>query len=262
MSVVVKGFQGAVHTNVSTRYDAENRTTTYTYEYSGVESAIMGLVFQLRARGVYYRTHNRGPIFFLETDEPLTDVDENIDRWEIFTESAEKSLFELPDIVAEASAHDAAAIGNDDDSYKKTVETIAESPSTTYPSGANVELLVRHLRAQVTGWQVDWVVLRRLRRLERFVANNNIRMTLDTGLLLYTTAQLGLPTDVAFALPSTPSDVTFVKNNVTYTLFKWRWRKRSQRSEYVGGFVEHTAELVFAPWSTLAYQDSNSALQW
>lgn len=256
--IIVKGFQGAVHTGTATRYDSETRTTVYRYEYQGTEAAIMGLVFQIRARGLNYQTSNNGPVFTLVTDEPLVDSDENIDRWEIFTESTEESLFKVPSVVERAGRFNDSAATSGADAYHEQIAEVVASPGSTFLSvGADADLdslLINTLRAGVTGWQLDFLVLRRCRRLERYVANNQLRFTLDTGLILYTTAQLGVPQDVAFSLPETPSDIS--------NLFKWRWRKRSQRAEYVGNFIEHTAELVFAPWTVLPYSDSQTALQW
>ena len=82
----------------------------------------------------------------------------------------------------------------------------------------------------------------------------NFQLNTDTGLLIYSTAQLGVPDVIYFALPGTPPDIS--------ALAHWGWRKRSQRVELVGSFVEQTVELAFAPWSTLAYANSGSDLAW
>ena len=80
------------------------------------------------------------------------------------------------------------------------------------------------------------------------------RINLDAGLYIYSTGQLGLPQSVAFGLPITPPEIS--------TLFAWGWRKRSQRVEIVGSFAEQTVELLFAPWSLLAYSTSTNNLAW
>jgi hypothetical protein len=191
-------------------------------------------------------------------EEPeLVDVEE-LDRWEIFTESVEKSLFELPDSVTEAITWDASAgaSGGLFSSYKKTIEELANEPNSATFAAASwpvADKITRHLRSGVTGWQLDLVGLRRSRRFEAYLGPN-YRIGLETGLLLYTTSQLNLPDVVAFSMPSTPSDIS--------DLFKWRWRKRSQRVEIIGSYVEQTTELIFAPWSTLAYSDAGTNLNW
>ena len=264
MSYVVKGNPGPIQVGTFPKYDAETKTTTYRYEYRGIESAIRGLEFGLRDRGWSYQIDHDGPVWRLTTEEPIFDAQEDVDRWEIYTESTEKSLFELPRVAAVAGVFDSSAAASDSDSYKKTVETLVENPGTTFLADAGTERrivtdsLVAHLRSGVTGWQLDLIVLRRTRRVERYNANNGIRLNLDTGLILYTTSQLNLPLDVAFALPSAPDDVIYGSE----TLAKWRWRRRSQRTEYIGNFAEHTIELVFAPWSVLSYSESSSDLSW
>lgn len=254
MSYTILGYQGVTQTKAAPRYNAETKTYTFVREYQGSEAAVRGLEGQLRARGLSYRTDHAGPVWTLQVDDPVQDLDEDVDRWEIFTESTEKSIFELPDIILDAIAYD-SSLDAGETPFKKACENAVETKGGAIESDPSGATVIEHLKAGAVGWQLDLVGLRRTRRLEVYNANSSTyQVTLDTGLLLYTTAQLGVPTSVAFGLPGTPADIS--------TLFKWRWRKRSQRVEITGSYVEQTVELLFAPWSTLAYADAGVNLRW
>jgi hypothetical protein len=256
MSYVVKGYLGVTQVKRAPVYNAETKIRTFVTEYQGTESAVRGLEGQLTLQGLSYRTDHNGPVWSLFVDDPVQEsIGDELDRWEIFTESTEKSLFELPDAVDEALLYNAGVLtGNS--SYRSVVESAVETrddviESFTWPIA---KLIVHHLRFGVTGWQLDLVGIRRTRRLLSYSANN-YRMNLDGGLLIYSNGQLGVPSSVAFGLPLTPPNIS--------TLFTWGWRKRSQRVEIVGSFVEQTVELLLAPWSTsLAYQIASSNLDW
>ena len=120
-----------------------------------------------------------------------------------------------------------------------------------YPLFKNV---VRHLRSGVTGYQIDFVTLRRFRQIDLTYAYAGGKMSLSDGQIVYSTAQLNLPSNVTFTLPSTPSDPS--------ADFSWGWRLRGQRVELQGNYAEQVVELVFAPWSTLAYTNATGNLDW
>jgi len=249
----VRGFQGVTLVKSAPQYNAQTKIYSFVTEYQGTEAAVRGLEAQLIADGLTYRTDHQGPVWSLFVEVPEQDIDENLDRWEVFTESTEKSLFEIPEVVTEAEGYD-AGLSEGEPTYKQECESAASSVAALIEAEPNAFLVVRHLRAGVTGWQVDLIGLRRTRRLQAgSVASYQI--SLDTGLLIYSTSQLNVPPEVAFALPATPSDIS--------DLFTWGWRKRSQRVEIIGSLVEQTVELLFAPWSTsLAYEVSTDNLDW
>ena len=252
MSYVVKGAQVPVLVSTFPNYNAETKTYAFEYEYRGTEGAIRGLEPQLRARNLSYRVTHDGPVWSLVVNQPLQDIEEDLDRWEVSTESVEKSLFELPAVVLDAEDYD-ADIEDGEQTYRQACEEAVNQKAALIEARPNAYEVIRHLRAGVTGWQMDLVSLRRTRRMEQYQAVG-YRLNLDTGLYVYSTAQLNLPAAVAFAVPSTPADIS--------DLFTWGWRKRSQRVELVGSYVEQTVELLFAPWSTLAYQSAPSNLVW
>lgn len=258
MSYVVQGFQGVTMVKRAPSYNAETKILTYTTEYQGSEAAVRGLELPLSQQGLSYRTDHNGPVWSLFVDDPVQEsIDENLDRWEIFTESTEKSLFELSSVVEYSSAYD-AGIGPGDPTFKSVIEAaVASKEATPFgPEGVPFSL-VAHLRSGVTGWQLDFVGIRRTRRMLASTSQG-FRVSLDDGLYIYNTGQLGVPSTVAFGLPITPPVIPPTGT----TLFRWGWRKRSQRVEIIGSFVEQTVELLFAPWSTLAYRDAQNNLAW
>lgn len=252
---IVKGTPLPVLTGDGVAYIGETNTFINEQEFQGPELAIKGLQAQLINKGWSYRIINNGPVYSIFISTPQQTVDETFDRWEIFTESTEKSLFELPHVVTAAEAYD-ATISAGAPTFKQACETAAlEKPSATgISANATALRIIRHLRAGVTGWQLDLVGIRRSRRVEKSQANTSFRLTADTGLKLYTKAELNLPSSVAFVAPDSPADVS--------DLFKWRWRKRSQRTELVGNYVEQTVELILAPWTIDAYSDTSGDLAW
>ena len=256
MSYVVQGYQGVTMVKRAPMYNAETKIRTFVTEYQGTEAAVRGLEGQLSLQGLSYRTDHTGPVWSLFVEDPVQeDIGEDLDRWEIFTESTEKSWFELDSVVSEAQRYD-SAVAEGAPSYKSVVESAATSKNNTIESSSweKAQIIVPHLRAGVTGWQLDLIGLRRTRKMLAYTAQN-YRMNLDDGLLIYSTGQLGVPSSVAFGLPITPVN--------TSTLFTWGWRKRSQRVEIIGSYVEQTVELLFAPWSTsLAYSTSSVNLDW
>jgi hypothetical protein len=259
MSYIVRGFPGVTLVKEAPNYNAETKTYTFVREYHGTEAAVRGLEPLLRQRGLTYRTDHQGPVWQLFVDEPVQDVDENLDRWEVFTESTDKSLFELPEVVTVANQYD-EGLADGELTFRKNCENAADSKAAaaflarvTGDELTMANLVISHLRAGVTGWQLDLVGLRRTRRME-YLTSQSYQISLDTGLYVYSTAQLGLPNEVAFAVPATPADIS--------TLFTWGWRKRSQRVEIIGSFIDQTVDLLFAPWSTLAYTSASANLAW
>lgn len=250
---IVKGTALPVLVSDNPTYLAETRQFIRELVYSGPEAGIRGLQQQFINAGYTYRITNDGPVFSIYVNIADQVVDEQLDRWEVFTESTEKSLFELPDVVQDAANWD-SGLSDGEPTFREECEQAVNNISTAaFGIGPTAESVIRHLRAGTTGWQLDLVGLRRTRTIQAGTAAG-FQITLDTGLYVYSTAQLNLPPAVAFAVPGTPSAIS--------DLYVWGWRKRSQRVEIVGSFVEQTVELLLAPWSTLAYASAGGPLIW
>lgn len=254
MSANFKGKQGIVLVSEEPAFDAESGVQQFDQTWVGSKLAIFGFAQQLKDNGISYRTSNSGPVYQITARVPQNDPTEvpQLDRYEIFTESQDKSIFEHPIVLADAETFDATIAGSAADTYRKRAEDAVEStdtgPTTTW------QTVVRHLRAGATGFQIDFVGLRRFRQIDQTYAYAAGKFNLAQSTFVYTTAQLGLPQNIAFVLPDAPSNPS--------SDFKWGWRRRAQRVEFVGNFAEQTVELLFAPWSTLEYQSANSPLSW
>lgn len=257
MSSTWKGYGGVVIVSREPVHDAGTGVEFEDRTWAGSQNAILGLGVTLRNQGVSYRISKvDGPVYALSARVPINEpTEENLDRYEITTEGQEKSIFELPGIAADAETHDSAS-AEGSDTYREKAEASVRKKQVAI-TGVDVNLfaeLVRNLKAGVTGFQIDFVVLRRVRSIDLEYAYSAGKVTLDGGLTFYSTAQLNLPSDVAFSLPATPY--------TTSSDYSWGWRKRGQRVEIVGNYAEQTFELVFAPWSLLVYSASVVNLDW
>lgn len=250
---IIKGTALPVLVSDNPTYLSETRQFIREIEYRGPEAAIRGLQQQFINAGYSYRIINDGPVFSIFVNIADQVVDEQLDRWEVFTESTEKSIFEIPAVVDDAANWD-ASINDGEPTFKDECEAaVTRKDTAAFGIGVTAESVIKLLRTGTTGWQLDLVGLRRTRTIQAGTVAS-FQITLDTGLFVYSTAQLNLPPAVAFAVPVTPSAISDV--------FVWGWRKRSQRVEIVGSFVEQTVELLLAPWSTLAYQAASGNLIW
>lgn len=225
--------------------------------WAGKEEAIKGFANDLEEEGIGYQISASPPIFMISARIPISDATIDIpDRYEISTEAQDKSIFELPGVVEEIIRYD-ASIAETAETYKSRAERFVDKGLTYVFDDINFPLfgkVVRHLRNGVTGFQTDYVVLRRMRQIDLSYGYSGGRMNLSDGLLIFTTAQLNLPSEVGFVVPSTPTDPS--------ADYAWGWKVRGQRVELVGNYMEQVVELVFAPWSTLAYELSSSNLSW
>lgn len=255
MSAIFKGQAGVILVAEEPAHDADSGTDMFDTTWAGSRAAIFGLATDLRAQGISFRTTQSGPVYMLTARVPTVQPDEvPPDRYEISTEAVDKSVFEIPEAIAESQVYD-GLLPEGAETYKQWAEQTAATKRNfvagTWPIQ---EAIVRHLKAGVTGFQIDFVVLRRFRQCPIEYANSAGRFTLDANNYIYTTGQLNLPSSVAFITPAFPADPSVD--------FAWGWKRRSQRVEIVGDYAEQTVELVLAPWSTLAYEVATSPLNW
>ncbi len=253
MSAIIKGQQTVVLVNEEVSFDPESGTRYKDQTFEGTKAAIFGLGTGLEISNTPFRLGKaNGAVYSLTARIAFNDpVVEDLDRYEISTESIEKSIFENAVVIQDAATFD-ATIGDGADTYRKRAEDAVNNedvgPTATW------QQVVRHLKNGVTGFAEDYICLRRFRKIDLTYGYAAGKFNLADGNLIYTTAQLNLPGNVAFALPTPPS-----APNADYA---WRWKRRGQRVEIVGQYVEQTVELLFAPWSTLLYTQSAGNLNW
>ena len=253
MSAIVKGKQGASLEKIEKVYDADAQTYAWQVTWKGTQAAISGVESQYFDEGISYEIRQEGAVHLLFATVPQFDPE---DTYEIFTEGTEKSIFEFPHIVETAANYDASiAVG--DPTWRSLTEDAVLQKATHGSIPGTVEYdVVNALRNGVTGWQVDFTVIRRRRRIKRlFAFASSGQLNLDLGLFIYTHAQLVLPPDVAFVLPTVPAQYITAQ-------YEWGWRRRSQGVEIVGQWFEQRIELLFAPWSLIFYIPSSTNLNW
>lgn len=220
--------------------------------WAGRQAEIQGFANDLEEAGIGYQISASPPIFSVSARVPISDpVTEVLDRYEVTTEALDKSVFDHPLVIADSVAYDAALADSAVTYRQRAEEAVAAvdvGPTETF------QRVVRHLRSGVTGYQIDFLVLRRFRQIDLSFAFAGGKMNLSDGSFIYSTGQLNLPSNVAFTLPATPSDPS--------DDFSWGWRLRGQRIELQGNYAEQIVELVFAPWSTLLYANASGNLNW
>lgn len=257
---IFKGYAGVTVSAEEPQFDAETGSLWVDVTFKGSRNAIFDVGTDLRAQGVSYQASQDGPIHSLRARMPtIINTDQPEDRYEISTEAQDKSIFEHPMAVAAANSYDSALTSAGAETWRRVIENAIEEIGEPGFQGDALDTttegkVIRHLRAGVTGWQIDFIVLRRFRQVALEYARAAGKINLDDGQYIYTTAQLNLPDAVYFNLPATPEDPS--------DDYSWGWRKRGQRVEIVGNFAEQTVELVFAPWSTFLYTPAGGNLAW
>jgi len=269
MSALFKGTGGYVIVADEPQFDSQTGAKWFDRTWAGSVGAINGLTVELEAQGISYRTSQSGPVVTLTARVPWIEPEEvPPDRYEITTTAQDKSIFEHPLVVEDAYNYD-GGLTADRDTYREKCEKavssyvdflIFNSGNSSNPAAANARFarVVRHLRGGTTGWQVDFITLRRFRQVSIEYASGAGKFNLTDSQYIYTTAQLGLPASVAFSLPSAP-DAPYPADVQDY---QWGWRRIGQRVDIVGNFAEQNVELTFAPWSNLLYTPSSIALNW
>lgn len=264
MSAVFKGRQSATLVSEEPVYDAATGVREFDQTFAGSKLAIFAMAQQFEDDRVSYRVTNNGPVYVITARVPQIDpLLDNPDRYEIFTESASLPIFSLPEIQGDAEVYD--NVGSAQDTYKTTAEQAARETMQvgdtrfTNPSAEldRFQSVVRHLRSDVTGYEEDNLALVRFRQIDNAYATGTGKFNLRESRLIYTTAQLALPSDIAFTLTDLPSGTDGLTQD-----YRWGWRLRGQRVERVGSLTEQTIHLTYAAWSTLAYFDAGGNLNW
>lgn len=262
MSAIFKGQQSVVLVSDEPYFDAEQGIEYRDQTFAGSKLAIYGLGASLKAINRTYRiSHSGGAVYTLTVrlnfSEPAI---ENLDRYEISTESVEKSIFEFPSVIAAAEIYDGLLTEDGQETFREVCEKGVRTLTQTLPVSPGQDVIyimntvIRHLRNGVTGFQFDAILLRRIRRVDLTYAYAGGQINLDEGQTIYSTEQLALPINIGFVVPNTPSDPS--------DDYSWGWKIRGQRMDIIGSEAEQVFELLFAPWSTLMYDNAIGPLDW
>lgn len=253
----VKGQSSLVLSGREWRYDPTTRTTWLDEIYGGSYNAVLGGFRQNQGRNNAITARTEDGEHKLIVSIPKGSIDGAVpERYEIVSEFVEKEIWSSPAVIAEAAAFDAANTASGDRKYRKLAEDTAEEndpvsvQAATYPLFASV---VRHLKNGVTGYEIEYLVMRRSRRIAR---GGSETASIGDGLFVYTTAQLLMPSDIEFSVPDSS---TLTPSSADYF---WGWRRRPSTSVIEGFFVDQTSEFILSEWSTLHYTPSSVNAAW
>lgn len=265
--LIIKGKQGVTLQSEEPGFDSETGVRFIERTWMGSKAAVLSFGNLLEQDRVAYRITNQGAVHFISAKVPLNDpTQEDLDRYEISTEADQLPIFAHPYVVAAAALYDDPALLADGQptfiaAAKDAADaqvTLSGAPFVPPVSAGNYltvfAAVVRHLRNDVSGFSNDYLVLRRFRKIDITYGYAAGKFNLADSSMIYSTAQLNLPAEIAFQLPDAPA--------VGSSDYAWGWKRRSQRVEIIGNFIEQTVELVFAPWSTLLYAPASGNLDW
>lgn len=258
MSAKWKGGQGPIEEHREGIFDAETLSYEQRRTERGSAIAISARELQLQQQLISYQVSNNGPVYDLTYRVPLVLPDtQPLDRYEISTESDTYEIWQVPAVVEAAATYDAGlAVGAQ--TWRQVVEDWVKGPTATSPPGLVFPLVVKYLKAGVDHFPIDYLVLRRFRRVDLTYGQTSAgQFDLEQGNKIYSTGQLVLPAAVAFTIPNAPA------TNASYdALFAWGWRRRSQSVEIIGQWLEQRVELVFGQHSLLVNTISAAELVW
>lgn len=259
MSYKVKGHPGPHLQHRRFTFDATTGTYFLERTWAGSARAIEGQSGQFRAQGISHESmiEDRGAGFSFDR-QPLikeSDLPES-ERYEIATEFIEQDIFRHKTVSDDADAFDAAQ-GDGEVTYRKFCEDAVNDHDVGLAAGSTKERVVKHLRKGVTGFEREYIVLRRSRRIGFYGKAPLPAASILDGRFIYTTAQLGIPDAVAFSLPNLADLPTSDWEDV-----EWGWRRRPSSIVYAGDTIEQASEFILAEWSLLLYEPATGPAGW
>lgn len=257
---IVKGSKAIQLVRQEYRYDPQQQASIVEREYQGSTASALGLYSKTSGGNTNVSVQLDGGIGRVVTQVPtfVTVNQEYTERYEVVTEFVEKDIFQIPAVAQEAREYNDivdASGATDDPYYRELAELVAANKvSGANPAGFDLfPQVVRYLRDGVTGYELEYVVIKRSRRIPR---GSGTVASIGDGLVYYTTAQLVLPEDVAFSVPDSTS-LTPISSD-----YAWGWRRRPSQSVVEGMYVEQSSEFILSQWSTLAYSPSSTEAAW
>lgn len=263
MGYKVKGNAGPILESVRFEFDPATAELVKETVWGGSTRAIEGQATDLRNRNLAFHSileeTGRGQTI---QRTPVFNKGESLDllvRYEIATEFLEQDLFRHKTVSDAADAYDLAAADGADTFRAAAEEAVGAKLST---SNTVLGRVIEHLRKGVTGFEREYIVLRRSRRIPfNGPAINAIgglpQVAILEGRLIYSTEQLGVPAAVAFSLPNL-NDLP----QSDWADAQWGWRRRPSSVIFDGGWIEQSSEFILAEWSLLAYEVATGAASW
>lgn len=248
----IRGKPGPHITQTGVAYNPETGITTQDVEYSGSNLAISGLAITFANRNREHRGDYEGGLARLTVSTPVQSAP-TLDKYEILWEMEQREIWSNPTVMAAAKAYDDALVNVGDQTFRDIAEQAVEGKIGLTPTGVMAQVIA-NLRAGYTGYEQEFIVLRRTRTLP---PDEISPMNLSAASLIYTGAQLLLPADVLFVLPN-PA----VLYNPDPDNFLWGWRRRPSSCTIQGQSAEQTSEFLLAMWSLLDYAAATENADW
>lgn len=248
MSAIVKGRASAVVTSYRMEYDSASGDYVRVVSYAGSERAISGLT-TAAARSTSHSINVQDGHGFAEFRTPMEKDASDVEiRYEIATEVVEKEIWEHPDIIEAAENYNNLSLDSSD-SFKEACIAAAATRVATPGLGVVGSQVIQMIRNGITGWEYEYPVIRRTRRVPNVSSKSAPTLVASIGEVqyVYTTGQLLLPGTIAFQVPDS---TTLAQRNVGSM---WGWRRRPSNVVYDTQWVEQSGEFVLAEWDTLLY---------
>jgi hypothetical protein len=259
----VKGQGSPVFQGSQYRYDPSEGVYIRETQWAGSEKSIASLSSKYAATRIGHTAEVQNGVGHLTSRAPLAEVTNQVEeRYELVSEFIEKDGFSHPTVSASAFAWDDTITTTGIKSFRKYVEDeVEEHQSIPFGGPALVVLnrMVKHLRNGLTGYERENIIIRRYRKAP---GNNPLgwQASILDGKYIYTTAQLGLPSDVAWQLPDI-TDGNLFPVSIAGEL-KWGWRRRPTTNVWAREYIEQSSEFVLAEWSLLYYEEATGFAGW
>lgn len=260
MSYKVKGKAGPFIQDQRFSYDPSDATYYLETTWGGSARAIEGQSTDFRSRNLAHtsfldtngtgQTVQRTPIAVKGNDL------ESTVRYEIATEFLEQDIFRHKAVSDEADSYDASQ-GTGAQTFRKFCEAQVEENDASITEGSIIDRVVTHLRKGYTGFEREYIVMRRSRKIPFTGKGAPPQASILEGRFIYSTDQLGIPDIVAFSLPNLGDLPASGWEDVL-----WGWRRRPSQIVFQGDFIEQSSEFVLAEWSLLLYEEAVGQASW
>lgn len=250
----IRGHPGPHITRSGLVYNPESRIYVRETEYTGSQQGVAGLANVFKGQNREHRLDYENGLSKVTVYDPVSGPPE-LDKYEISWEMEQRELWNHPHIAAAAKAYDDALANPGDQTFRAIAEDAVDGKLGISPVGVMAEVIA-YLRAGLTHWEQEYIVLRRTRVVPPSVG---VPCNIFAASQVYTTAQLLLPTSVLFHVPSDAEIAAFPNPNSDY--FHWGWRRRPSTSTIQGQANEQTSEFLLAAWP-LIYEAATSNADW
>lgn len=259
---IVKGSRAVQLIRQDYRYDSQSGAASIEREYHGSVQSAMGFFGRFWGGKDNVSAQIEGGTGRVIVQTPVENVateQEFSERYEVSVEFVEKEIWQNPAVAAEARRYDDFVETNgqaDDPYYRELAEDLARRKVLAsvnvvdYPILAQV---VRYLRDAVTGYELEYIVIKRTRKISR---NGGRVASVGDGLMVYSTDQLQLPRDIAFSVPNSSMQTPISSD------YFWGWRRRPSTSSVDGLYIEQSSEFILAQWASLFYTQSTVNASW